>query len=837
MTMRLQTDSTVTTSTPLEIILEFDGKPTATLGTIPFEPEAYTQNGIINEQTTVNTPTPIVTQPAGNGIRFFVDVASHQNVGPNQQIDVDINFDNNPGTGFALVDFLITLPPGLNWGEFGTYTPAPPNPPNMATWPFRTYSTTWEGLELAGPPSVAAMNNAKARTAPLRFPFLNGGTSPWNWTEPTGRVMTMRLQTDSTVTTSTQLEIQLQFDGKPTATLGTVPFEPEAWTQNGIINRQESTGVQHTLTRSANAGGTVTGTESGNYDAGTTVNLTAVPNAGFRFSNWTGTGLASLPSTNNPLSFPLNANVTVAANFVATQPVTVNINGNISTIGSFAPGDTVTIPAQTRNGWRFTGWGGTAVTWVTGGGANAWGTFLMPASGSVTLTTTWEEIQGAFIELRLGAGVPGAGLTGRDLLPGDAFSMELWLVGASNLGAIQELDFTMDTTRLHWNTTTPWSTAGAIPGLDFFAPANPTQSTPTVKFSWAIPDPGTPAVNTPAGTGSLLLTLNFVVQPFHPAIAGFAEFGLDLHVLFDINADVIPSSTENNFVNIVARFNVTREAVYDAFGTPITGAALVTEHNPLSEVTITAGTRTDGYEFSTWEVVSGGPLTWANSTSATSNVADFIMPANDVTVRAVWIRSGTVTIINDPVDPASPVTGATVNGGTVTVDVPVESGSLVTIYAGSRPGYAFIGWTLTTPAEGDAGVRPVLTSTLAANRFSVLGRRSTFEMPGNAVAFTAQWKRIVPGDSDNSFERLPALRPVGASDVTQLRRWLAAGVGNRAPFEDANNPNFCIYNSRAIRMVDTPSAACITDLRTYIAAGNSNPMGGANWTAGWADAW
>jgi hypothetical protein len=195
--------------------------------------------------TLVTVAVPTAT--ANTGIRFYVDVEDFQgNVGPNQQIDVDINFDNNPATGFALVDILITLPPGLNWGEFGNYVNAPANPMNMATWPFRTYSATWEGLELAGTPSVVAMNNAKNRTAPLRFPFLNGGTSPWNWTEPTGRVMTMRLQTDSTVTTSTPLEIILEFDGKPTATLITVPFEPEAWTQNGTIN--------------AGGGGTVTPT-------------------------------------------------------------------------------------------------------------------------------------------------------------------------------------------------------------------------------------------------------------------------------------------------------------------------------------------------------------------------------------------------------------------------------------------------------------------------------------------------------------------------------------------------------------------------------------------------
>ncbi|MCL2140597.1 MAG: InlB B-repeat-containing protein, partial [Dehalococcoidia bacterium] len=125
-----------------------------------------------------------------------------------------------------------------------------------------------------------------------------------------------------------------------------------------------------------------------------------------------------------------------------------------------------------------------------------------------------------------------------------------------------------------------------------------------------------------------------------------------------------------------------------------------------TNVTINAGTR-DGYTFSGWTVTTGG-VTLASASSATTT---FTMPANDVTVTANWTqRLYTVTVNSSYAN----TTGAGSYG----------QGTNVTINAGTRDGYTFSGWTVTT-----GGV------TLA----SASSATTTFTMPANNVTVTANW--------------------------------------------------------------------------------------------------
>ncbi|MCL2679645.1 MAG: InlB B-repeat-containing protein [Dehalococcoidia bacterium] len=126
-------------------------------------------------------------------------------------------------------------------------------------------------------------------------------------------------------------------------------------------------------------------------------------------------------------------------------------------------------------------------------------------------------------------------------------------------------------------------------------------------------------------------------------------------------------------------------------------------------VTIHADTR-DGYTFSGWTVVSGG-VTMSDLSSSTTT---FIMPANDVTVKANWaaipVPQFTVTVIDSDANP----TGE----GSYTFD------SIVTIHAGAREGYAFNGWAVTS---GNA----ILVDSHSET--------TTFSMPSNDVVVTANW--------------------------------------------------------------------------------------------------
>ncbi|MBL8242468.1 MAG: Ig-like domain repeat protein [Bryobacterales bacterium] len=109
-----------------------------------------------------------------------------------------------------------------------------------------------------------------------------------------------------------------------------------SWSDAGAITHNITVGAsplvitgnfttQHQLTTVAGAGGTVTPASGSFFDAGTVVNLTATPNSGFVFANWTGAV----------------ANANAAATTVtmsAPQTVTANFTGAATTLNAVISG-------------------------------------------------------------------------------------------------------------------------------------------------------------------------------------------------------------------------------------------------------------------------------------------------------------------------------------------------------------------------------------------------------------------------------------------------------------------------------------------------------------------
>ncbi|MGZ3871490.1 MAG: InlB B-repeat-containing protein [Mucilaginibacter sp.] len=124
------------------------------------------------------------------------------------------------------------------------------------------------------------------------------------------------------------------------------------------------------VTLSANPviGGVATG--SGTFAQGSSVTVTATPNAGYVFTNWTNAGV--IASTSSSYQFTMAGNRTLVANFakvvagkfavvLSSLPTAGGVTGGA---GSFNAGSTVTTTATPATGYAFVNWteGGVAVS-------------------------------------------------------------------------------------------------------------------------------------------------------------------------------------------------------------------------------------------------------------------------------------------------------------------------------------------------------------------------------------------------------------------------------------------------------------------------------------------
>ncbi|MDW7679530.1 MAG: Ig-like domain-containing protein, partial [bacterium] len=151
-----------------------------------------------------------------------------------------------------------------------------------------------------------------------------------------------------------------------------------------------TTDITYTVTLSSNpeAGGTTSG--GGTFDSGDSVTVTATPNAGYTFDNWTENGIEV--SANATYQFTLTGNRTLVANFTQLQyAVTLSSNpaagGTTSGGGTFDSGASVTVTATPNAGYTFDNWteNGIEVS------ANA--TYQFTLTGNRTLVANFTQLQ------------------------------------------------------------------------------------------------------------------------------------------------------------------------------------------------------------------------------------------------------------------------------------------------------------------------------------------------------------------------------------------------------------------------------------------------------------
>jgi hypothetical protein len=114
---------------------------------------------------------------------------------------------------------------------------------------------------------------------------------------------------------------------------------------------QPTTTQQYTLTMYAGAGGTVS-PQSGTYNVGATVTISATASPGYTFSSWSGSGPGSYTGTANPCNncVIINGDITETGNFQATPSID---NAQITSVqwpsGQHSPGDNIATTVTIQN--------------------------------------------------------------------------------------------------------------------------------------------------------------------------------------------------------------------------------------------------------------------------------------------------------------------------------------------------------------------------------------------------------------------------------------------------------------------------------------------------------
>ena len=148
------------------------------------------------------------------------------------------------------------------------------------------------------------------------------------------------------------------------------------WTENGNVVSTDSSytftvssdrdlvanfeSITYTITTISNPtnGGTTSG--GGNYSYGTIITLTASPNSGFYFINWTENG--NVVSTSPSFQYTVTGNSTLVANFNQQEPYTITTSSNpvqggiTSGGGNYLPGSQCTVIATPNLGYLFYSW-------------------------------------------------------------------------------------------------------------------------------------------------------------------------------------------------------------------------------------------------------------------------------------------------------------------------------------------------------------------------------------------------------------------------------------------------------------------------------------------------
>jgi hypothetical protein len=290
-----------------------------------------------------------------------------------------------------------TVAPTANGAVF-TFTPtAPLLPFAIYTGTITTGAKDTLGTSLVSnyvwtfttiPQLTLSLNPAAAGVTIGSGSFAQGSVTTATATPNTG--FTFTNWTNNGVVASTSSSYQLTMAGNITLIANFAPVTPGKFAVN--------------LSSIPVAGGTTSG--SGSFNAGSSVIVTATPNNGYTFINWTDNGV--VVSVSSSYQFNLVANRTLVANFKLISAsqfgLTLSSNpalgGSTAGGGAFNAGSSVTATATPNAGYTFTNW--------TKGGviASTSSSYTFPLNANIALVANF------VITPALGPGVVNLGTAG-----------------------------------------------------------------------------------------------------------------------------------------------------------------------------------------------------------------------------------------------------------------------------------------------------------------------------------------------------------------------------------------------------------------------------------------
>ena len=415
-------------------------------------------------------------------------------------------------------------------------------------------------------------------------------------------------------------------------------------------------------------GGITTG--AGSYTAGANVTVTATPNTGYTFVNWT-EGL-TVASTEANYAFQLNASRNLVANFkLNTYTLTViALNGTVLKVPlqtTYNHGTVVNLTATPNSGYNFTSWTGDA------SGTSSATTVTMNSNKTVTAnfgintyTLTVTAVNGTVLKVPLQTTYNYGTVVDLTATPNSGYTFGSWTGDAT--GAANTTSVTMNSNK---NVTANFNAIASTYTLNVIA-VNGTVSKLPSKTAY--------------NSGEIV------------ALTATPDFGYTFtRWEGDATGSINPTSvTMNANKNVTAIFTAIVPGTFTLNVTAVNGSVLKVPNKTAynsGEIVVLTAEADFGYTFTRWEGDATGSISPVSVTMNANKNVTAIFTANVP-------NTFTLTVI--------------ANNGSVDKNpdlVFYPSGSNVELNATPNPGYEFTGWS----GDANGSVNP-LTVNMNANK-------------------------------------------------------------------------------------------------------------------------